>query len=66
MEKARHEPVAVEKTGRKYVVMINYEEFERLRALEDWHWAMAAAGAEKSGFIGHRETKKLLMEHTAE
>ena len=66
MEKARHEPVMVEKTGRKYVVMVNHEEFERLQALEDQHWAMAAAEAEKSGFIGQEETMKLLTRHAAE
>ncbi len=66
MEKARHEPVTVEKTGRKYVVMMNHEEFERLQALEDQYWAMAAAEAEKSGYIGQEETMKLLTKHTAE
>jgi len=66
MEKARHEPVMVEKTGRKYVVIMNHEEFERLRALEDQHWAAAAAAAEKSGFIGQEETMKLLTRQMAE
>ena len=60
LEKARHEPVMVEKTGRKYVVMINHEEYERLQALEDQQWALAAAEAQKSGYIGTEETMKLL------
>ncbi len=60
LEKARHEPVIVEKTGRKYVVMINHEEYERLQALEDQQWALAAAEAQKSGYIGTEETMKLL------
>ncbi len=60
MEKARHEPITVEKTGRKYVVMLSHEEFERLQAIEDHHWAMAAAEAQKSGYIGTEETMKLL------
>ena len=60
MEKARHEPITVEKTGRKYVVMLSHEEYERLQALEDQQWAMAAAEAQKSGYIGTEETMKLL------
>lgn len=63
-EQARHEPVMVEKMGRQYVVMVNYEEFERPQVPGDRCWA-AAAEAEKSGFTGHEETTELLTEHTA-
>ena len=62
-EQARHEPGMVEKMGRQYVVMVNYEEFERPQVPEDRCWA--ASEAEKSGFIGHEETTELLTEHTA-
>ncbi len=62
MEKARHEPVTVEKTGRKYVVMLSHEEFERLQAIEDRQWALAAEEAEKSGFLGPEESLKLLTQ----
>ncbi|MGI4788031.1 MAG: type II toxin-antitoxin system Phd/YefM family antitoxin [Janthinobacterium lividum] len=62
MEKARHAPVTVEKTGRKYVVMISHEEFERLQALEDRQWAVMAAVAEKSGYLGSEQTLKLLTQ----
>lgn len=61
LEKARHQPVIVEKTGRKYAVIVSYEEYERLQAIEDQQWGMAAAEAEKSGFIGTEEAMKLLM-----
>ena len=60
LEKARHAPVTVEKTGRKYVVMVSHEEYERLQALEDQQWAMAAEEAQKSGYIGTEEAMKLL------
>lgn len=60
LEKARHAPVTVEKTGRKYVVMVSYEEYERLQAIEDRQRAMAAEEAQKSGYIGTEETMKLL------
>jgi prevent-host-death family protein len=59
MEKARYAPVTIEKTGRKYVVMLSYDEFERLQAIEDRQWALAAE-AEKSGFLGPEESLKLL------
>jgi prevent-host-death family protein len=52
MEKARHEPVVVEKTHRRYVVIVNADEYDRLRAMEDAHWAALACEAERSGFIG--------------
>ncbi len=60
LEKARHSPVMVEKTGRKYVVMVSHEEYERLQAIEDRQWALAAAEAQKSGYIGVEESMKLL------
>jgi len=66
LEKARHEPVMVKKTGRNYVVMLNHTEFERLQALEDHAWGAAAMEAEKSGFIGTEETMKLLTRYGAE
>ena len=60
LEKARHQPVTVEKTGRKYVVMMSHEEYERLQVVEDRQWAMAAVEAQKSGYMGTEETMKLL------
>lgn len=41
--------------------MVSHEEYERLQAIEDYHWGMAAAEAEKSGYIGTEETMKLLI-----
>ena len=63
LEKARHAPVTVEKAGRSYVVMVSCEEYERLQAFEDQLWGMAAAEAEKSGYIGPEETMKLLTRY---
>lgn len=60
LEKARHEPVMVEKNGREYVVLINNDEFERLQAMEDFYWATRAQEAEKSGFIGSDKAMALL------
>ena len=61
LEKSRHTPVLVEKTGRKYAVLVGYEEYERLRALEDAYWIARAHEAEKSGFLGPEESMARLM-----
>lgn len=60
MDRAQREPVTVEKTGRRYAVLIGYEEYQRLLALEDKLWGERAKDAEKSGYIGPEETLKLL------
>ena len=61
LEQAQHEPVMVEQTGRKHVVMISHEKFECLQAIEDQQWALAAAEAQKSGYLGTEESMKLLI-----
>lgn len=60
MDKAQREPVTVEKTGRSYAVLIGFEEYQRLLALEDKYWGERAKDAEKSGFVGPEEAMKLL------
>ena len=62
MDKAQREPVTVEKTGRSYAVLIGFEEYQRLLALEDKLWGERAREAEKSGFIGAEAAQKLLGE----
>ena len=42
MDKAQREPVTVEKTGRSYAVLLGYDEYQRLLALEDALWAAKA------------------------
>ena len=60
MDRAQLEPVTVEKTGRRYAVIIAYEEYSRLLAIEDAYWAEAARQAEVGGFVGTDEAAKLL------
>lgn len=60
MDRAQREPITVEKSGRSYVVLISHEEYERLQAAEDALWALKAAEAAKSGFIGTEASKALL------
>jgi antitoxin Phd len=60
MDKAQHEPVTVEKTGRRYAVLIGFEEYTRLKALEDAYWGEAAAQAEAGGYVGAEQAGTLL------
>ena len=53
---ARKEPVIVEKTGRKAIVLIAFEEYERLTKIEDAYWAEKAARAEAYGYAGTEES----------
>jgi antitoxin Phd len=62
MDKAQHEPVTVAKTGRNYAVLIGYEEYQRLIALEDAYWGEAALKAEAGGFVGVEAAMELLKE----
>ncbi len=60
MDRAQREPVTVEKTGRSYVVLISHEEYERLRSVEDAHWAALAGQAEQSGYVGSEAATQLV------
>jgi len=60
MDRAQHEPVMVEKTGRICVVLISYEEYERLRSVEDAYWVAKAVQAEQSGHVGSDAAIKFL------
>ena len=60
MDRAQREPVTVEKTGRSYAVLIGFDEYQRLLALEDAHWGDRAIEAERSGYIGPGRAEKLL------
>jgi len=53
---ARSEPVIVEKTGRKAIVLIAFEEYERLTQIEDAYWGEKAARAESDGYVGPEES----------
>ena len=53
---ARNEPVIVEKTGRKAIVLIAFEEYERLIQIEDAYWGEKAARAETDGYVGPKQS----------
>jgi len=57
---ARNEPVIVQKTGRKTIVLIAFEEYERLTQIEDAYWAEKSARAEADGYVGPEESKAFM------
>ncbi len=60
LEKSQKEPVLIEKSGREYSVLLSYEEYKRLSALEDSYWVQMANAAKTEGFVGHAESQSLL------
>ncbi len=63
---ARNEPVIVERTGRKTIVLLSFEEYERLIAIEDAYWAEKAKRAEAEGYVGPEKSLSFLMSKHAE
>jgi prevent-host-death family protein len=59
------EPVIIEKTHRPFAVILSYDEYERLRSLEDAYWIQKAKQAEKEGFVGVEESMKFIREATS-
>jgi prevent-host-death family protein len=60
MDSAVLDPIVVEKSGRPFVVILSYSEYERLNALEDAYWAERVKQAEAGGFLGVDESMALL------
>lgn len=60
LEQARIEPIEVRKTGRPVAVLIAWDEYERLRALDDAWWAEQARKAEQKGYAGPAAAMKLI------
>ena len=63
---ARNEPVIVEKTGRKAIVLIAFEEYERLTRIEDAYWAEKALRAEADEYVGSEESIAFMSRKHAE
>lgn len=65
IDQARKEPVMVQSHGRDSVVILDHEEFARLRRLEDSYWGVRAMEAAKSGFLTPEETMQRLQQRLA-
>lgn len=60
LDHAALEPIIVAKSGRPFVVMLSYSEYQRLAAFEDAYWGQKALEAEKSGWASDKEVATLL------
>ena len=60
MDSALVEPVMIEKSGRKSVVIMAATEYERLTAMEDAYWSARALRAEAGGFAAAEQVAKLI------
>ena len=66
LEIARIEAIEVRKTGRPVAVLLSWEEYERLIALDDEWWAEQARKAEKKGYVGPAQTMNLIKRRMRE
>jgi len=57
LERAINEPIAIEKNGRKVVVMMSMSEYQRLVEIEDRYWGDKALKAIEDGFLTEKDTK---------
>ena len=64
LQKSVTEPVIIEKTRRPFAVILSYDEYERLRSLEDAFWIEKTKQSEKEGFVGVEESMKFIKEAT--
>ncbi|WP_028987362.1 type II toxin-antitoxin system Phd/YefM family antitoxin [Thermicanus aegyptius] len=62
IEDAKLEPVLIEKGGRPVVVVLSYEDYQRLQDLEDEWWGEQARKAAAEGFLSAEETEAWLKE----
>lgn len=60
LERVHSEPIKIQKKERPVAVLISFEEYERLLALESTYWLAQAQEAEKSGYIGVEKSMELL------
>ena len=61
---ARH-PVVIEKSGRPTVVMISYEEYQRLNELEDAMWLQRAQAAAAGGYLSVEDSDDFVQKRLA-
>lgn len=62
---AARQPVVIKKSGRPTVVMISYEEFQRLRELEELLWLQRAQDAAAGGYLSADESDDFIQKRLA-
>ena len=53
-------PVVIEKSGRPAVVMLSYEEYQRLNELEDAMWLERAQTAAAGGYLSAEDSDEFM------
>ena len=53
-------PVVIEKSGRPAVVMLSYEEYQRLNELEDAMWLQRAQTAAAGGYLSAEDSDEFM------
>ena len=61
---AKH-PIVIEKSGRPAVVMISYEEYQRLNELEDAIWLQRAQDAAAGGYLAVEASEDFMQKRLA-
>ena len=62
---ASKSPIIVEKSGRPSVVILAFEEYQRLAALDDAIMLERAQAAHEEGYLGAEKTQDFLRERLA-
>jgi len=62
---ATRHPVVIEKSGRPAVVMISYEEYQRLNELEDAMWLQRAQDAAAGGYLSAEKSDNFIQKRLA-
>lgn len=62
---ATRQPLVIEKSGRPTVVMLSYDEFQRLSEAEDAMWLRKAEEASAEGYLTSDETEAFLKKRIA-
>lgn len=62
---AATKPVVIEKSGRPAVVMISYEEFQRLSEIEESMWLQRAQEAAAGGYLTAEESDDFMKKRLA-
>lgn len=64
LDEAERGPVFITKSGREKSVLLSFETYSRLMALEDAYWAGEARKAEADGYLGEEATDTVLNQTT--
>ena len=57
VEQALSEPIVVEHSGQRSAVLMDYAEFQRLKAFEENYWLEKAVAAHAAGFLNAEENE---------